>query len=161
MKNYFLRDPYSVILAWVQCCNISEKLMKVCSPLDFFQKNMSHEQLLLTWSTFRDSSMGPKLKIFEKLIKVCSPPEFFHKNMSHEQLIFTWSKFHDYAPEKTHALLTENLCSLPSSGVIIVLSHRGKLSWMKASGRRVPRNFDRDGQITTKPQHLYIQSPFF
>jgi len=35
--------------------------MKVCSPPDFFHKKMSHEQLLFTWSTFRDSSMGTKL----------------------------------------------------------------------------------------------------
>jgi len=40
--------------------------MKVCSPPEFFQKNMSHEQLLLTWSTFRDSSMSAKLKYFLK-----------------------------------------------------------------------------------------------
>jgi len=67
--------------------------MKVCSPPEFLQKNLSHEQLLLKWSIFRDSSMGAKLKIFEKLMKVWSPPEFFHKNMSHEQSLFTWSTF--------------------------------------------------------------------
>jgi len=50
--------------------------------------------------------------IFEKLMKLWSLPEFFHKSMSHEQLLFTWSIFRDYAPKKTHALLTENLCSL-------------------------------------------------
>jgi len=94
-NNYITRDPHFVILAWVQCWNISKKLMKVCSPLEFFQKNMSYEQLLLAWSTFRDSSMGTKLKIFEKLMKVCSPPEFFHKNVSHEQSLFTWSTFRD------------------------------------------------------------------
>jgi len=38
--------------------------MKVCSPLEFFLKNMSHEQLLFMGSTFRDSSMGTKLKYF-------------------------------------------------------------------------------------------------
>jgi len=38
-----------------------EKLMKLCSPPESFHKNMSHEQLLCTWSTFRDSSMGTKL----------------------------------------------------------------------------------------------------
>jgi len=65
-NNYFSRDPHIVILAWVQSWNIFEKLMKVWSPPEFFHKNMSHEQLLLTWSTFRDSSMGTKLKYFWK-----------------------------------------------------------------------------------------------
>jgi len=55
-----------VILAWVQKRNISEKLMKVCSPPEFFHKNMSHEQLLFTWSTFRHSSTGTKFKYFWK-----------------------------------------------------------------------------------------------
>ena len=41
-----------------------KKLMKVCSPPEFFHKNMSHEQWLFMWSTFRDSSMGTKLKYF-------------------------------------------------------------------------------------------------
>jgi len=31
-----------------------------------FSQNMSHEQLLFTWSTLRDSSMGTKLKYFWK-----------------------------------------------------------------------------------------------
>jgi len=38
--------------------------MKVCSPPEFFHKKMSHEQLLFTGSTFRDSTMGTKLKYF-------------------------------------------------------------------------------------------------
>jgi len=38
--------------------------MKVSTPLEFFPKNMSHEQLLFTRSTLRDSSMGAKLKYF-------------------------------------------------------------------------------------------------
>jgi len=65
-NNYFSHDPHFVILAWVQSWNIFEKLLKVCSPLEFFHKNMSHEQLLFTWSTFCDSSMGTKLKLFLK-----------------------------------------------------------------------------------------------
>ena len=65
-NNYFSRDPHFVNLAWVQSWNIFEKLMKVCSPLDFFHKSMSHEQLRLTWSIFRDSSTGTKLKDFSK-----------------------------------------------------------------------------------------------
>jgi len=36
------------------------KICDIC--LNFFHKNMSHEQLLFTWSIFRDSSMGKKLK---------------------------------------------------------------------------------------------------
>jgi len=60
--NYFSCDQHFVILAWVQSWNIFEKLMKVCSPPEIFHRNMSHEQLLFTWSTFRDSSMGTKLK---------------------------------------------------------------------------------------------------
>ena len=64
MNNYFSRDPHLVILAWVQSWNIFEKLVKVWSPLEFFNKNMSHKQLLFMWSTFRDSSMGTMLKNF-------------------------------------------------------------------------------------------------
>jgi len=38
--------------------------MKVCGPPEFFFKNMSHKQLPFMQSTFRDSSMGTKLKYF-------------------------------------------------------------------------------------------------
>jgi len=62
--NYFSRDPHSVIQAWEQSWNIYEILIKVCSSLEFFHKNMSHEQSLFTWSIFRDSSMSTKLKYF-------------------------------------------------------------------------------------------------
>ena len=55
-----------MILARVQNLNIYEKLMNVWSPLEIFHKNMSHEQLLFKWSTFRDSSMCTKLKYFWK-----------------------------------------------------------------------------------------------
>ena len=55
-----------MILALVQNWNISEELMKLWSPPEFFHKNMSHEQLPFMWSTFRDSSMGTKLKYFWK-----------------------------------------------------------------------------------------------
>jgi len=61
--------------------------MKVCSPPEFFHKNMSHEQLLFTWSAFRDSSMGTKLKHLWKNVRLWSPPDVFHRNMSHEQLL--------------------------------------------------------------------------
>ena len=64
--NYFSHDPQFVILAWVQSWNIFEKLMKVCIPPEILHKNMSHEWLPLSWSTFRDSSMGTKLKYFWK-----------------------------------------------------------------------------------------------
>jgi len=37
---------------------------KCVARLNFFAKNMSHERLLFTWSTFRDSSIGAKLKYF-------------------------------------------------------------------------------------------------
>ena len=94
-NNYLSCDPHYVILAWIQIWNMFEKLMKECSPPEFFHKDMSHEQLIFTWSTFRDSSMGTKLNIFEKLIKVFSPPEFFHRNMSLEQLLSTWSTLRD------------------------------------------------------------------
>jgi len=65
-NNYFSRDPHFVILAWVQSWNIFEKLMILWSLPEFLQKNMSHEQLLFTWSTYRNSSMGTKLKYFSK-----------------------------------------------------------------------------------------------
>jgi len=63
-NKYFSRDPHFVILAWVQSWNIFEILMKVCSPPEFFHRNMSHEQLPFMWSTLRDSGMGTKLKYF-------------------------------------------------------------------------------------------------
>jgi len=65
-NNYLSRDPHFKILAWVECWNIFEKLMKLWNPSEFFHKTMSHEQLLFTWSTFRDSSMSAKLKCFWK-----------------------------------------------------------------------------------------------
>jgi len=34
--------------------------MTVCRPPEFFHQNMSQEQLLFTWSTLRDSTMGTK-----------------------------------------------------------------------------------------------------
>jgi len=66
--------------------------MKRWSLPEFFQKNMSHEQLLFIWSTFRDSSMGTKLK-YLKFIKLWSPLEFFHKKMFHEHLPFMRSNY--------------------------------------------------------------------
>jgi len=66
LNNYFSSDLHFVILAWVHNWNISEKLMKLCSPPEIFHKNTSHEQLLFMWSTFRDSSMGTKLKYLWK-----------------------------------------------------------------------------------------------
>jgi len=53
-NNSLSRDPHYMILAWVQNWNIFEKLMKLWSLPEIFHKNMSHEQLLFTWSTFRD-----------------------------------------------------------------------------------------------------------
>ena len=73
-NNYLSCDPHFVILACAQSWNIFDKLMKLWSPPDFFHKNMSQEQLVFTWSTFRDSSMGTKLKYFQKphtLLWVC------------------------------------------------------------------------------------------
>jgi len=65
-NNYLSCDPHFLIPAWVQIWNIFENLMKVCSPPEFFHENISHEQLLFTWSTFPDSSRGTKLKYFWK-----------------------------------------------------------------------------------------------
>jgi len=69
--------------------------MKVWSPLEFFQKNMSHEQLLLTWSTFRDSSMGTKLKYFWKTHETVKSARICSQKMSHEKLPFMLSTFRD------------------------------------------------------------------
>ena len=81
--NYFSSDQHFVILAWVQSWNIFEKLMKVCSPPEFFHRNMSHEQLLFTWSTFRDSSMGTKLKhLWKTHERVKSAWNFSQKHVS-------------------------------------------------------------------------------
>jgi len=92
-NNYFSRDPYFVILAWVQSWNAIEKLMKMWIEPEIFHKNMSNEKLLFTWSTFRDSSMGTKLKLFWITHQTGNPPNSFHKNMSHKQSHFTWSTF--------------------------------------------------------------------
>jgi len=94
-NNYFSRDQHFVILAWKQSWNIHGKHMKLWSPLEFFNKNISHEQSLFTWSTFRDSSMGTKLKYFWKTHESVKSAWIFHRNMSHEQLLFTWSTFCD------------------------------------------------------------------
>ena len=81
--NYFSRDPRFVIVAWVQSWNIFEKLMKLWSPPDFFQKNMSHEQLPFMWFTLRDSSMGTKLKYFWKPHETVKSARIFsQKNVS-------------------------------------------------------------------------------
>ena len=63
-NNYFSCDQHFVILAKAQNWSIYEEIEKLCSPPEFLHKNTSHEQLLFTWSTFRDSSMGTKLKNF-------------------------------------------------------------------------------------------------
>ena len=82
-NNYCSRDPHIVILAWEQSWNIYEKHMKLWSPPEFFHKNMSHEQLLFTWSTFRDSNMGTKLKYFWKTHEsVWSAWNFSQKHVS-------------------------------------------------------------------------------
>ena len=79
-NHYFSRDPHFVILAWVQSWNIFEILMKVCSPPEFFHKNMSQEQLSFMWSTFRYSRMGTKLKYVWKTHEtVQSARNFFTK----------------------------------------------------------------------------------
>ena len=163
MNNYFSRDQHLVILAWVQSWNIFEKLMKLwCTP-EFIHKFMSHGQLPFMWSTLRDSSIGAKMKYFWKTHEtVKSARSFFTKtwltnnyfSRDPHSVITHW--------KKTHALLTENLCSLQTSGVIIVLSHGGKLCWMKPTGRRVARNFDKDGANNNQASTFeYSKSVFF
>jgi len=63
--------------------------------------------------------------------------------------------------KKTHALLTENFCSLQTRGVFIVLSYGGKLSWMKPTGMRVARNFDRDGANNNQASTFEYSKPLF
>jgi len=64
--KYFSSDPHFMILAWVQSWNIFGKLMILWSLPELFNKTMSHDPLHFTWSTFRNSSMGAKLKYFSK-----------------------------------------------------------------------------------------------
>ena len=94
-NRYFSRDPYFVILALAQSWNIIEKLMKVWIEPEIFHNNMCNEQLLFTWSTFRDSSMGTKLKLFWITHQTGNPLNSFHKNMSHKQLLLMWSTIFD------------------------------------------------------------------
>jgi len=56
--------------------------ISVCysSPPEFFHKNMTHEQLLLTWSTFRAASMGTKLKYFWTTHETVKSARFFSQN---------------------------------------------------------------------------------
>jgi len=69
--------------------------MKLCSPPEFFDKNMSHKQLIFMWSTFRNSITGTKLKYFWKTHEIVKSAWIFQKNMSHEQLAFMWSTLRD------------------------------------------------------------------
>ena len=62
---------------------------------NFFRKNMSHEQLLFTWSILLASDMGTKLKYFWKSHEIVKSAWIFSQNMSHEQLLFRWSTFRD------------------------------------------------------------------
>jgi len=94
-NNYLSCDSHYVIQAWVQSWNIYEKLINVCSPPEFFHKNMSHDNHFSRDPHFVILAWVQSWNVFEKLMKVCSPPQFFHKNMSHEQLLFTWSTFRD------------------------------------------------------------------
>ena len=128
-NNYFSRDPHFVILAWVQRWNIFEKLMKLWNPLEFFHKNMSHKQLLFTWSTFRDCSMGTQSwNIYEKHMKLWSSPEFFHKNTSHQQLPFIWSTLRDSSMNtklkyfwKTHETVKSILLAIATGNTFSII----------------------------------------
>jgi len=92
---YISRDPYCVILAWVQSWNNFEKLMKLGSPPNSFHKNMSHKQLHFTWSTFCDSIMGTKLKYFWITDETEKSAWIFDKNITHEQILLQRSTFRD------------------------------------------------------------------
>ena len=85
IKNDFLMDTYSMILAWVQTWNNSEKLMKLWCRNNYFSCD-EHFVIL---------AKAQNWSIYEELMKVWSPPEFFHKNMSHEQLLFMWFRLCD------------------------------------------------------------------
>jgi len=90
-NNYFSQDPQFVILALAQSWNICEKLMKVCSPSEFFHKNMYREQLLFTWFTFRDSSMGTKLKCFWKTHETLKTAWFYSEKHVSQTITFHMS----------------------------------------------------------------------
>ena len=91
-NNYFSHDWHFVILAWVQSWNIFEKLMKLLIPTEFFHKNMTHEQLLFTWLTFRDSSMGTKLKYFWKTHETVDSDRIF--SQKHVSRTITFHMMH-------------------------------------------------------------------
>jgi len=55
-----------MILVEVQNWDILKKLVKLWSFPESFHNNMSHEQILFTWSIFRDSSIGTKLEYIWK-----------------------------------------------------------------------------------------------
>ena len=66
--------------------------MKLCSPPEFFHKNMSHEQSLFTWSTFRDSSMSAKFKHFWKAHEIVKSGRIFSQH--HASRTITFHVFH-------------------------------------------------------------------
>jgi len=136
-NNYFSCDPHYVILAWVQSWNISEKLIKVCSPLEFFHKNMCHKQLPLTWSTFRHSSMGTiflknswncevRLNFFTK---TCLPNNYFSCDPHFvilawvqswnifEKLMKLWSSPEFFHKNMSHQQLPFMWCTLRDSSM--------------------------------------------
>jgi len=94
-NKYFSRDPYFVILTWVQNWNYFEKLMKLGSLPNSFHENMSHKQFHITGSIFCDSSMGTKLKYFWITYETEKSAWIFDKNITHEQIYLPRSTFRD------------------------------------------------------------------
>jgi len=81
--------------------------MKLCSPPEFFHKNMSHEQLLFMLSTLRASSMGTKLKYSWKTHETEVRQKFSQKHVSLTFILFYFFLFmsrHEVHTMNTHTL---------------------------------------------------------
>jgi len=145
--------------------------MKLWSPLEFFHKNMSHEQLPFMWSTLRDSSMGTILKYFWKTHKSVQSAWIFCKNMSHEQLLLMWSTFRD-SSMGTKLKIFEKLMQLWRPPEVFSQKHVSRtitfhvihMSWFY-DGYKVEIFFEKLMKLWSPPEFInkimsHEQSPF-
>ena len=87
-NNYFSCGPHYVILVWYKVEIFLKISWKCVVRLNFFRKNMSHKQLLFTWSPFRDSSMGTKFKYFWKTHETVKSARIFSQKHVSQTMTF-------------------------------------------------------------------------
>ena len=90
-NNYLSCGPHLVILGWVQCWNISEKLMKVCSPLEFCQKNILTNNYFSRDPHFVILAWVQSWKFLKNLWKCVVPLNFFTMRITQKVIVReTW-----------------------------------------------------------------------